>query len=89
MRRIVWGLALCLGFGVAGAVAARLLGGTVLTIGGVLLGRSDPMGQGLLLVWVLIPGGFVLGVLLALYLSWTGQPDPAPGPGNDDYHDGR
>jgi hypothetical protein len=83
MRRFLWRLALCLGFGVAGAVVARLLGDTVLTVVRILLGRSDPMGQGLLLVYVLIPGGFVLGVLLAAYLLWKGQPDSDPGSYSD------
>lgn len=73
MRNLIWGLALCLGFGLAGAVVGWLLGGTLLAIGGALLGLRDPMGEGLLTVYVLIPGGFGLGVLLAGYLLWQGR----------------
>lgn len=75
MRNLIGDLALCLGFGMAGAVAGWLLGGTVLAIGGALLGLRDPIGEGLLTVYVLSPGGFGLGVLLAGYLLWQGPSD--------------
>ncbi len=72
LRNLFWGLALCLMGGVLGAMIAFLLGSLVLTVGDVLF-DLDTAGQGLLMIFVILPGGFALGVVAALAILWTGR----------------
>jgi hypothetical protein len=73
MGRFLRGLALCLGWGLVGAIIAFGLGAIWANSGSGGFEGSSAMGRAILLIFYLTPGGFVLGVLAGAIRLWRGR----------------